>query len=77
MQIQWYLKITNMKNWLIYSISGLIFTGMGLSFLGEAILVKAQNGNWFWYGTLALTTFNAGLSLFGQGVIERVRMLRL
>ena len=49
---------------------------MGLSFLGEAIVIKMQNESWFWPGTLALTTFNTGLSLFGQGVIERVRMLR-
>jgi hypothetical protein len=66
-----------MKNWLIYSISGLIFTGMGLCFLGEAILAKASGEDWFWHGTVALTTFNTGLSLFGQGVIERIRMLRL
>ena len=34
--------------WLIYSISGLMVFGMGLSFLGEAIILKYnQNENWF------------------------------
>lgn len=61
--------------WLIYSISGLMVFGMGLSFLGEAIILKYnQNENWFAWGTLALIVTNTGLCLFGKAVIERVKL---
>ena len=48
---------------------------MGLSFLGEAIILKYnQNENWFAWGTLALIVTNTGLCLFGKAVIERVKL---
>ena len=47
---------------------------MGLSFLGEAIILKYnQNENWFAWGTLALIVTNTGLCLFGN-IIERVKL---
>ena len=52
--------------WMIYSIFGLLVFGMGLSILGEAIILKyKQSDNWFVWGTLALITTNSGLCLFG------------
>ena len=63
--------------WIIYSISGLILFGMGLSLMGEAIVLKyKQSGNWFVLGTLALIITNSGLCLFGQAIIEKVKLLR-
>ena len=61
--------------WLFYSISGLLVFGMGLSILGEAIILKYNHSeNWFAWGTLALVTTNFGLCLFGKAVIENVKL---
>ena len=61
--------------WMIYSIFGLLVFGMGLSILGEAIILKyKQSDNWFEWGTLALITTNSGLCLFGQAVIEKIKL---
>ena len=64
--------------WLIYSISGLLFFGMGLSLLGEAIISKyIQNDNWVFFGTFALVVTNTGLCLFGQAIIEKIKLNNL
>jgi hypothetical protein len=61
--------------WMIYSIFGLLVFGMGLSILGEAIILKyKQSDNWLVWGTLALITTNSGLCLFGQAVIEKIKL---
>ncbi|MGB3180850.1 MAG: hypothetical protein WBB45_05640 [Cyclobacteriaceae bacterium] len=63
--------------WIVYSVSGLILIGAGLSLLGDAITVKQAADSiwdWFWYGTFALIVFNSGLCLFGQGVVFRTQM---
>ena len=65
------------KKWLIFSISGLVLTGFGLSLFGEASYLKNTDApTWVWVllGAAALVVFNSGLSLFGQGVIFRVKM---
>ena len=66
-----------MKNkWMMYSISGLLLFGMGLSILGEAIIIKyTQSDHWILVGTLALVVTNSGLCLFGQAVIEKVKII--
>ena len=62
------------RKWLTYAIGGLLLFGFGLSLLGEAIILKANNENyWGLMGTLALTVTNTGLCLFGQAVIEKVK----
>lgn len=61
--------------WLLFSIGGLVLVGAGVSIVGEAIIIKAADGAWFWPGTAGLVVLNAGVSCFGQGVIERVRAL--
>ena len=59
------------KKWLIYSISGLILIGMGISITGEAIIYKLKGEPWFLLGTLGLVVLNSGISIFGKGVVFR------
>jgi hypothetical protein len=47
----------------LQAVGGLLLTGTGLSMAVDAGLVKARGGKWFWYGTLALVVFQAGLCL--------------
>ena len=45
-------------SWLIYSITGLLLLGLGLSLLGEAIIFKMEKDiKWFHWGTLSLVVF--------------------
>jgi hypothetical protein len=65
------------RKWLLYSISGLLLIGFGLSLFGEAVAIKmAENaqGPWFWWGTASLVVFNSGLCIFGQAVVYRSRL---
>tara|TARA_B100001142_G_scaffold261041_1_gene263586 strand:+ start:33 stop:239 length:207 start_codon:yes stop_codon:yes gene_type:complete len=62
------------SKWFVFSISGLIFFGLGLSLLGEAIILKYNNEPFFWYGTFALVVINSGLCLFGNAVRYRILM---
>ena len=56
--------------WLIYSISGLLLIGFGLSLLGEAIIFKmSKNSNWFYMGTLALIIFNSGICIVSEATL--------
>ena len=56
--------------WLIYSISGLLLIGFGLSLLGEAIIFKmSKNSNWFYMGTLALIIFNSGICIVAEATL--------
>ncbi len=62
------------RKWLIYAVGGILLMGFGLTLLGESIILKTDDREWWmWFGlgTLALTVFFAGLSLFGQGVVYR------
>ncbi|MBT3445117.1 MAG: hypothetical protein HN443_08765 [Flavobacteriaceae bacterium] len=61
--------------WLIYSVMGLLFFGMDLSFLGEAIVQKyTQSQSWILWGIVALVITNSGLCLLGQAVIEKIKI---
>ncbi len=51
------------KRWIIQAVSGLLLTGGGLSMAIDAGISKSQGGEWFWYGTVALVVFQAGLFL--------------
>ena len=56
--------------WLIYSISGLLLIGFGLSLLGEAIIFKmSKNSNWFYMGTIALIIFNSGICIVAEATL--------
>tara|TARA_A100001011_G_scaffold384094_1_gene456234 strand:- start:893 stop:1057 length:165 start_codon:yes stop_codon:yes gene_type:complete len=48
---------------------------MGLSFLGEAIILKySKSEHWILWGTLSLIITNCGLCLFGQAVVEKIKI---
>jgi hypothetical protein len=47
----------------LQAVGGLLLTGTGLSMAVDAGSVKTKGGKWFWYGTLALVVFQAGLCL--------------
>ena len=66
------------RRWMGFAVGGLLLVGFGASLLGEAIQVKAAATDfWTWglWGTAALVVLNAGLSLFGRAVIERIKIL--
>lgn len=52
----------------LQAVGGLLLTGAGLSMSIDAGSVKAKGGKWFWYGTLALVVFQAGLCLVAGSV---------
>ena len=56
--------------WLLFSITGLLLTGLGMSVAIDAGVNKYSDHPWVAEGTLALVIFNTGLSLFGRGVAE-------
>jgi len=72
--------MTLKTKWLLYSIIGLLLVGAGLSFFGEALLLKfklfSSFQSWFWMGTLSLVLINSGLSFIGQAVIYKIRLER-
>ena len=55
----------NKYNRLYYliSISGILFFSTGLCVLGESIIKKINEQNWFLVGTIALILINAGVCL--------------
>lgn len=63
------------KSWRWMAPLGLVLTGMGLSIIGEAIILKGDEveiWKWVLMGTLGLACFNAGLSVFGDAVKRRM-----
>lgn len=49
--------------WILQAIAGLLLTGSGLSMCIDAGVLKFQGGEWFWYGTISLVIFQAGICL--------------
>ena len=47
----------------LISISGILFFSAGLCVLGESIIMKINEQNWFLVGTIALMLINAGICL--------------
>ncbi|MEX2443503.1 MAG: hypothetical protein WD492_07855 [Alkalispirochaeta sp.] len=71
-----YTRTDIVRRWLIFSISGLILIGAGVSVVGEAIIAKGDGAPWFWLGTAGLVILNSGVSVFGQGVVYRGLLTR-
>ena len=66
--------MTAKQKWLLYAVSGLVLFGFGLSLLGEAIILKYDDADyWIAAGTAALVVTNSGLCLFGQAIITKVK----
>ncbi len=64
------------RNWLIQAPLGLILVGFGACLIAESAMLKyatPQSWTWVWAGTGALCVFNAGLCVFGNAILERVR----
>jgi hypothetical protein len=67
------------RKWLIYSVSGILLMGFGLSVLGESTMLKYSGEPflyWFLTGTGGLILIFSGLSIFGQSVIYKSIMDR-
>ena len=66
---------THKTKWLLFAPLGLATIGAGASLVHWAGSLKDRQrptGEWVGAGTLALVVFNAGISLFGRGVVEKV-----
>ncbi|MDO7847064.1 hypothetical protein Q5H92_11895 [Hymenobacter sp. M29] len=67
--------MTHKSKWLLFSPVGLVAIGAGACLVQWAGQLKEKGApakDWVLAGTAALTVFNAGISLFGQGVVEKV-----
>ena len=61
--------------WIGISIISLLLIGMGLSILGEAIILKNNDKSYFTMGTLALVIINSGLCILGEAIILRIQLI--
>lgn len=67
--------MTHKKKWLLLAPGGLMTIGAGACLVDWAGQLKAQGGppsKWIVAGTAALVVLNAGVSIFGQSVVESV-----
>ena len=67
--------MTHKAKWLLFAPLGLATIGAGASMVHWAGSLKdhhAPTQKWVAAGTAALVVLNAGLSLFGRGVVEKV-----
>jgi uncharacterized membrane protein len=63
--------------WLKFAVGGILLMGFGFSLLGEAGNLKMSGSDfvvWFGLGTMALSVFFAGLSIFGQAVVFKAQL---
>lgn len=67
--------MTHKLKWLLFAPAGLLVIGAGASMVHWAGSLKDQGSpasTWVAAGTAALVVLNAGVSLFGRGVVENV-----
>ena len=67
--------MTHKAKWLLFAPVGLATIGAGASMVHWAGSLKdkeAPTTTWLAAGTAALVVLNAGISLFGRGVVEKV-----
>lgn len=67
--------MTHKTKWLLFAPLGLSVIGAGASMIHWAGSLKdrhAPAATWVAAGTAALVVFNAGISLFGRSVVEKV-----
>lgn len=67
--------MTHKKKWLLLAPSGLMAIGAGACLVDWAGSLKTQGApasKWVAAGTAALVVLNAGVSIFGQSVVESV-----
>ena len=61
--------------WIGISIISLLLIGMGLSILGEAIILKNNDKSYFIMGTFALVIINSGLCFLGEAIILKIQLI--
>lgn len=70
------IYMTHKNKWLLLAPTGLLIIGAGACLVDWAGTLKAQDqpaSKWVPAGTAALAILNAGVSLFGQSILEKVR----
>jgi hypothetical protein len=75
--------MTYKKKWWRHSVIGVTLVGLGINFIGEAIIIKGHGPEefdlghaalWFWIGLFGLVSINAGISYVGDAVKQRIYM---
>lgn len=67
--------MTHKSKWLLFAPLGLVTIGAGacmVQWAGGLMSQRVPTKQWVLAGTAALVVFNAGVSLFGNGVAESV-----
>lgn len=67
--------MTHKKKWLLLAPGGLMLIGAGACLVNWAGTLKTQGApptKWVVAGTGALAVLNAGVSVFGQSIVEKV-----
>ena len=68
--------MTHKEKWLAFAPAGLLTIGLGTCLVQWAADKKRRREStteWVSAGTAALVVLNAGISLFGRGVVEKVK----
>jgi len=69
------------KKWWRHSVIGVTLVGLGINFIGEAVIIKGNSpaefdlghmALWFWIGLIGLVSINAGISFVGDAVKNRI-----
>lgn len=66
--------MTHKEKWLLFAPAGLLTIGAGASLVDWAGSLKSKGkpaSTWVLAGTGALVVLNAGVSIFGRGVVEK------
>ncbi len=74
-----FMKKIYYRRWLLRAPAGLSLTGFGACLIAESAMLKFGGGpTWQWVlaGTLSLCVFNAGLCIFGDAILQRMRYER-
>jgi hypothetical protein len=68
------------KRWLYQAPAGLVLIGLGACLIAESAILKSDGTTtWRWVlaGTVSLVVFNAGLCIFGDSILHRIRYEQL
>ncbi len=70
---------TYYRRWLVRAPLGLVLVGFGACLIAESAMLKYSGSpmwKWVLVGTCSLCVFNAGLSFFGDAILQRMRYER-